>query len=50
MIQGNLMPRRPSVLASVIQITLFGQRHLPENWMHNLFRIQCHYIWEALVW
>ncbi|KAF8309321.1 hypothetical protein F5887DRAFT_898842 [Amanita rubescens] len=50
MIQGNLMPRRPSVLASVIQITLFGQRHLPENWMHNLFRVRCHYIWEALVW
>lgn len=35
MIQGNLMPRYPSALASAIQITLFGQRHLPDNWMRN---------------
>ncbi len=50
MVLGNLMPRRPSVLASVIQITLFGQRHLPDNWMRNLFRVRRRYIWEALVW
>ncbi|KAF8310518.1 hypothetical protein F5887DRAFT_910779 [Amanita rubescens] len=50
MVQGNLMPRRPEILASVIQITLFGQRRLPENWMRNLFRIRRNYIQEALVW
>lgn len=40
MTQGNLMPHHPPVLASVIQITLFGQRHLPDNWMRNLFRVR----------
>ncbi|KAF8349138.1 hypothetical protein F5887DRAFT_1071301 [Amanita rubescens] len=49
-VQGNLMPRRPEILASVIQITLFGQRRLPENWMRNLFRVRRNYIREALVW
>ncbi|KAF8340086.1 hypothetical protein F5887DRAFT_1077211 [Amanita rubescens] len=50
MVQGNLMPRRLEILASVIQITLFGQRQLPENWMRNLFRVRRNYIREALVW
>ncbi|KAF8342506.1 hypothetical protein F5887DRAFT_1214938 [Amanita rubescens] len=42
MVQGNLMPRRPEILASVIQITLFGQRRLPENWMPNNPRFYGH--------
>lgn len=50
MVQGNLMPRQPAILASVIQITMFGQRHLPENWMKNLFRVRRNYVREALVW
>lgn len=50
MVKGNLMPRPPAILASVIQVTLFGLKKLPENWMHHLFRVRRTYLLEALVW
>ena len=44
MVQGNLMPHRPAILTSVIQITMFGQPYLPENWRRNLFRVRRKFI------
>lgn len=40
MVQGNLMPRRPAILTSIIQVTLSGQHLLPEHWLRNLFRVR----------
>jgi hypothetical protein len=50
MVEGNLMPRPPAILASVIQVTLFGLQKLPENWMRHIFRVRRDYLREALVW
>jgi hypothetical protein len=50
MVKGNLMPRPPAILVSVIQVTLFGQQKLPQNWMRRLFRVRRNYLWKALVW
>lgn len=50
MIQGKLMPCPPSILASVLQVTLFGQRQLPQDWRRNIFRVRQQYIWDVLSW
>ncbi|KAF8145651.1 hypothetical protein K438DRAFT_1735322 [Mycena galopus ATCC 62051] len=38
MVGGDLMPRPPEVLASVISVTYVGLGELPKNWINNTFR------------
>lgn len=37
MVEGQLMPRSPAVLPSLIVITYIGAGHIPKNWIHSTF-------------
>lgn len=50
MIQGNLMPRPPAVLSSLIAITYIGIGKIPKNWIHSTFRVRRHHVSRALEW
>jgi hypothetical protein len=50
MVEGELMPRPPEVLASVISVTYVGLGELPKNWLHNTFRVRRDVVRRALVW
>lgn len=50
MLHGNLMPRPPAVLASVISVTFIGLGDLPKRWLRTTFRVRCHSVFEALRW
>ncbi|KAJ7805184.1 hypothetical protein B0H14DRAFT_2383059 [Mycena olivaceomarginata] len=50
MIEGNLMPRPPEILASVITVTYVGLGELPKNWLHNTFRVRRAVVRRALGW
>ena len=50
MLHGNLMPRPPAVLASVISVTFIGLGDLPKRWLRTTFRVRRHSVFEALRW
>lgn len=50
MVLGTLMPRPPSILASLITIAYIGSGQLPKRWLLNSFRVRRHRIREALIW
>ncbi|KAI9069330.1 hypothetical protein FKP32DRAFT_1559926 [Trametes sanguinea] len=50
MINGDLMPRPPSVLASVLSITFVGVGRLPKTWLRSTFRVRRHQVARALQW
>jgi hypothetical protein len=50
MVQGNLMPRPPAVLASVISVTFIGLGNLPKQWLRTTFRVRRQFVFEALRW
>ncbi|KIK23468.1 hypothetical protein PISMIDRAFT_100334, partial [Pisolithus microcarpus 441] len=50
MVDGNLMPHRPTVLASLISITFVGVGNLPRNWLRSTFHVRHHAVQEALQW
>lgn len=50
MVQGNLLPRLPSILPSVISITFIGRGTLPKRYLRSIFRVRRHFIFEALTW
>ena len=50
MIEGQLMPRPPSVLSSLIAITYIGAGRIPKNWIHSTFRVRRYHISRALNW
>jgi hypothetical protein len=50
MLHGDLMPRPPSILASLISVTFIGVGQLPRSWMGKMFRVRRHAIFEALAW
>ena len=37
MVKGDLMPRRPAILASLIMVTFIGLGELPKAWIHSTF-------------
>ena len=37
MVKGDLMPRRPAILASLITVTFIGLGELPKAWIHSTF-------------
>lgn len=49
MVEGDLMPRRPTILASLITITFVGVGRLPKNWICTTFRVRCNAVRDALV-
>ena len=50
MIQGNLMPRWPTILASLITVTFIGLGDLPKAWIHSTFRVRRKVVHDALLW
>ncbi|KAF8195697.1 hypothetical protein K438DRAFT_1968205 [Mycena galopus ATCC 62051] len=50
MVGGDLMPRPPEVLASVISVTYVGLGELPKNWINNTFRVRRDAVRRALCW
>ncbi|KAF9040359.1 hypothetical protein BDZ89DRAFT_1210221 [Hymenopellis radicata] len=48
MLKGNLMPRPPAILASIITVTFVGLGELPKSWLHNTFRVRRHVVANAL--
>jgi hypothetical protein len=50
MLRGNLMPRPPSLLASIISLTYIGLGRLPKHWLRQFFRVRRHHVLSALRW
>ncbi|RDX46829.1 hypothetical protein OH76DRAFT_1355491 [Lentinus brumalis] len=50
MLSGNLMPRRPAILASLISITYVGVGALPKTWLQSTFRVRRSVVARALHW
>ncbi|KIK19190.1 hypothetical protein PISMIDRAFT_85286, partial [Pisolithus microcarpus 441] len=50
MVNGNLMPHPPAILASLITITFVGVGQLPKNWIRSMFRVRRHAVRDALWW
>ncbi|KAJ6563748.1 hypothetical protein B0H10DRAFT_2169159 [Mycena sp. CBHHK59/15] len=50
MLAGDLMPRPPAVLASLITITYTALGELPKNWLRSTFRVHRKLIFDALSW
>ncbi len=50
MLEGKLMPRKPSVLASVISVTYVGLGELPKRWLRSTFRVQRAWVGDTLLW
>lgn len=50
MINGNLMPQEPAVLASVLSITFIGRGKVPNPAALRLFRVRREKVADALLW
>jgi len=50
MLEGKLMPRPPSILASLISVTFVAVHDLPRKWIHSTFRMRRRVVAEALCW
>jgi hypothetical protein len=50
MADGNLMPRQPQILASLITITFISRHTLPVNWLKGTFRVRRERVRSALRW
>ncbi|KAF8598561.1 hypothetical protein BDV93DRAFT_534310 [Ceratobasidium sp. AG-I] len=50
MIKGNLMPQRPTILASVLAVTFIGHGKIPNPAALKLFRVRREMVTDALVW
>lgn len=50
MLTGQLLPRPPRVLASVIAVSIIGKGRLPKKWLNTTFRVRRRRVYEALLW
>ena len=50
MVEGQLMPRPPAVLSSLIAITYIGVGRIPKSWIHSTFRVRRYHVSRALDW
>ena len=50
MLEGRLLPRRLSILASVLSVTFVGMGRLPKRWLKSTFRVRRVYVHAALQW
>ena len=50
MLEGNLMPRSPALLASLISVTFIGLGRLPKSWLCQFFRVRRRKVHAALCW
>ncbi|KZV82190.1 hypothetical protein EXIGLDRAFT_778907, partial [Exidia glandulosa HHB12029] len=50
MLTGNILPRPPRLLASVIAVSFIGTGKLPKRWLTETFRVRRRRVYEALCW
>lgn len=50
MLEGNMLPRRPAILASVLSITFVGLGDLSKHWLRSMFRVRRQAVLDALQW
>jgi hypothetical protein len=50
MLHGDLMPRPPILLASIIAVTFIGKGALPQKALRHLFPVCRRVLFEALLW
>ena len=50
MLEGNLMPRPPALLASIISVTFIGIGQLPKSWLRQFFCVRRQKVHAALSW
>lgn len=50
MLEGRLMPRPLSVLASIISVTFIGLGDLPKRHLRSIFRVRRNMVRDALLW
>lgn len=50
MVEGRLMPRQPTILASLISVTFIGRGKLPKDWLRSTFRVRRAVVRRALYW
>ncbi|KAJ3964043.1 hypothetical protein EV361DRAFT_763453, partial [Lentinula raphanica] len=50
MIEGNLMPRPPSILAALITVAFIGKGKLPREWLRHTFRVRRSFVYDGLRW
>ena len=50
MLEGNLMPRPPALLASLISVTFIGLGRLPKSWLRQFFHVRRRKVHAALCW
>ena len=50
MLEGSLMPRRPTILASLVTVTFIGLGELPKAWIHSTFQVRQNAVCDALLW
>lgn len=50
MLEGNLMPRPPALLASLISVTFIGIGQLRKSWLQQFFCVQHRKVHAALSW
>jgi hypothetical protein len=50
MINGEKMPRRPAILASVIAVAFIGQGTPPKSWLKSTFTVRRQRVRDALIW
>jgi len=50
MVEGNLMPRPPAILASLISVTFIALGEVPKKWLHSTFHVRWQVVSNALQW
>lgn len=50
MLEGKIVPRPLSSLASVIVVSFIGSGKLPKRWLHSTFHVRRQRVWEVLCW
>ncbi|KAF5389042.1 hypothetical protein D9757_004879 [Collybiopsis confluens] len=50
MMEGQLLPRKPDILPSLITISFIGRGKLPRRWLQNTFRVRRNIVFDALGW
>lgn len=50
MLRGDLLPRQPAILSSVISVTFIGRGTLPKHYLRTIFRVRRQFVFEALTW
>jgi hypothetical protein len=49
-LEGNMLPRRPAILACLVVVTFVGCGKLPKRFLREIFRVRRKCVLDALLW